>query len=215
MRERDLHGLSLLRTVAIFRRHADSGAHYALQYARPVHGAQCHRTGPPVDRVGRHHDEPLPVGHSPVHLVVLALLDMHGTRLLALPGRGGIPENASAGIPGSVVVVRRLSERGFLARIRAALVFRRLGIEFRGGRAFPREGRQFRVPRPAVCHGTRSGRRHGGGFRHTLVRETLPRNGLVNQDGRSRRNIGMPNAACSPTRATGATIRSMSTCWRS
>lgn len=33
--------------------------------------------------------------------------------------------------------------------------------------------------------------------------------------GRSRRNIGMPNAACSPTRATGATIRSMSTCWRS
>ena len=54
---------------------------------------------------------------------------MHGTRLLALPGRGGIPENASAGIPGSVVVdSRRLSERGFLARSRTrTLELRRLG----------------------------------------------------------------------------------------
>ena len=212
-----LHGLSRPRTVAIFRRHADSGAHYALQYARPGtlarNAIEQGRQSIVSDGITMSR---YPSGHSPVHLVVLALLDMHGTRLLALPGRAGIPENASAGIPGSVVVVRRLSERATSRSHSCRTGFSATGHRIsEAGEPFP--ARRTAIPRSKTCCLSWDSKRPPTWRRLSAY----PRTGNATakrprrSSGRSRRNIGMPNAACSPTRATGATIRSMSTCWRS
>ena len=133
VRQRNLHGLSLLRATAIFRRHADQ-AMISLYNTRDPYmvrnALEQGRQSIVADGITMSR---YPSGIASVHFVFLALLDLHRIRLLALPRRRRVPENAVARFPRRAVVVRRIPARRSFAGLYPHWFFADWASNFDGG----------------------------------------------------------------------------------
>ena len=87
VRPRDLHGLPLLRAVAVRRRYARAVPGLAVPDGRRAPDAQRHRPAQRLAAERRLHHEPLPDAPGAVHSGLRALVGRHGARLPLVRGR--------------------------------------------------------------------------------------------------------------------------------